>query len=350
MSVTSDFQIEFLANLQRLLSEGSFVATYKFALLLALADAAVEHGDDSGDALELQTRQVSSQVIKYYWRQAVPYVPKQAPDQGQVLRQNTGRQAAMIRMILETRNSVGDSFACAKQHSQEWTRLVSDVDKTVRTMPLWKLQTVGNQKLEFLYANTGKGTKIELKPGVAYCLRRYYELISDLVRGAWVRYIRKHNQELLGTTTDLNEFLFGSERASLKDYREILIQIQKGTCFYCDRKLNDDNGQVDHFIPWIRYPSDLGHNFVLAHSTCNNSKSDYIASEHFLEGWVKRNESHKPALKDYFSENGLLHDLPTSLRITSWAYEKTHSIGGLTWSGKSGDLVPLSDGWSKILV
>ena len=43
-------QIAFLTNLQRLLSEGSFVATYKYALLMALADIAVERGaeDDSG--------------------------------------------------------------------------------------------------------------------------------------------------------------------------------------------------------------------------------------------------------------------------------------------------------------
>jgi hypothetical protein len=31
-------QVQFLFNVQRLISDGSFVATYKFALLLALAD------------------------------------------------------------------------------------------------------------------------------------------------------------------------------------------------------------------------------------------------------------------------------------------------------------------------
>ena len=223
------------------------------------------------------------------------------------------------------------------------------VDKTFRAMPLWKLQTVGKQKLEFLYAHTGKGTTIKLKPGVAFCLRRYYQLTSDLVRGAWVRYIRKHNHELLGTTTDLDEFLFGSERSSLSGFREILLQIQKSNCFYCNKKLNSDNGQVDHFIPWIRYPNDLGHNFVLAHSTCNNSKSDHIACERHLEGWVERNEVHQSAMKEYFVANGLLHDWRTSQRITRWAYARTHSIGGLTWAGKGGELVPLSNSWTKII-
>jgi hypothetical protein len=40
-------QLDFLTHLQRLLTEGGFVASYKFALLLALADTAVEMGDDS---------------------------------------------------------------------------------------------------------------------------------------------------------------------------------------------------------------------------------------------------------------------------------------------------------------
>ena len=40
--------IQFLINVQRLLDEGLFVATYKFALLLSLADLAIELGDDSG--------------------------------------------------------------------------------------------------------------------------------------------------------------------------------------------------------------------------------------------------------------------------------------------------------------
>ena len=115
MAVSPEFQIKFLTNLQRLLSEGSFVATYKFALLLALTDAAVEHGDDSGDELELATKQISEHVIRYYWRQTIPYVPKQDPTQGQVLRQNTGKQAAIIRRIVEARMNVSESFACAKQ-------------------------------------------------------------------------------------------------------------------------------------------------------------------------------------------------------------------------------------------
>ena len=45
---TPDDQVKFLRNIQRLLAEGLFTASYKFALLHALADLAVEKGDDTG--------------------------------------------------------------------------------------------------------------------------------------------------------------------------------------------------------------------------------------------------------------------------------------------------------------
>jgi hypothetical protein len=38
-------QVQFLRNVQRLLAEGLFVASYKFALLHALADLAVLKGE-----------------------------------------------------------------------------------------------------------------------------------------------------------------------------------------------------------------------------------------------------------------------------------------------------------------
>ncbi len=103
-------------------------------------------------------------------------------------------------------------------------------------MPLWKLQTVVTEIFDFLYPNVGKGRSIMLRPDVATCfIRRFYGLVSDLVRGAWVRYVRRYNHDLLGTTTDLSEFMFGSERASLGSVREALLNTSEAKCFYCDK-------------------------------------------------------------------------------------------------------------------
>jgi hypothetical protein len=56
--VSPQQQIEFLSSFQRLLAEGSFVSTYKCALLLSLADLRVALGQDQDAPLEIPTRRI----------------------------------------------------------------------------------------------------------------------------------------------------------------------------------------------------------------------------------------------------------------------------------------------------
>jgi hypothetical protein len=251
MPPTPDEQIEFLVKLQRLLDEGLFVASYKFALLLALADLSIEAGGDSGRPLPLTTEQIATKFIQYYWRQAVPYV---APAEARVLQQNTGNQAAVVNIVGAARKERGDSLAALMNNTHAWKPLVREVAGVVRIMPLWKLQTIGQECLDFLYANAGTGKTIVLRPGIAYCFRKFHPLIADLVRGAWVRYVRQQNLKVVGEITDLNEFLFGSERAPLAVVRPVLLDIQRGRCFYCNGTLQPAHTHVDHFVAWARYP------------------------------------------------------------------------------------------------
>lgn len=341
-------QLAFLTNLQRLLAEGQFTATYKYALLLSLADIAVESGDNSGESLSVPTERITEKFIQYYWRQVVPYVPRSDPAAGQVLRQNTGSQAAIIGLLLEARSKYDDSLADAKSDVKAWASLVSKVDRVVREMPLKFLQTIGKTRHEFLYDGPGNRRTITLRPGVAFCFRQFHALIGELVRSAWTRYIRRHNHHALGTTSDLSEFLFGSERADLSAVRMVLEEAQSGCCFYCERSLPRRVGHVDHFIPWSKYPVDLGHNFVLAHQSCNAAKSDHLAAGEFLAAWAARNVQHREQLAAGFDQRSVLHDLPTSLRIANWAYSQTFEAGGLVWTNDEG-MVPLKDDWTEAL-
>jgi 5-methylcytosine-specific restriction endonuclease McrA len=111
------------------------------------------------------------------------------------------------------------------------------------------------------------------------------------MRGAWVRFVWQQNMDTLGETADLNEFLFGSERASLAAVRPVLMELQRGACFDCGSALTAANMDVDHFIAWARYPVDLGHNFVLADRACNNKKRDLLpAIGHLAERILSREE------------------------------------------------------------
>lgn len=133
-----------------------------------------------------------------------------------------------------------------------------------------------------------KGKVIELRPGVAFCFRKFHALVSDLVRGAWLRYVRQQNLVLLGETADLNEFLFGSERNNLAAVRPVLLDLQRGSCFYCKGGISGATAHVDHFVAWARYPVDLGHNFVLADERCNNKKRDRLPACEHLAAWSER--------------------------------------------------------------
>jgi hypothetical protein len=246
-------QLSFLQQLQRILSEGGFVATYKYALLHALADLCVLKGEDTGAELRLKTREISEQIIELYWRQAGPF-PAPNSREPVVLQQNTGSQAAILNHLISTRREFGDSLAQVRGRAEAWEKLVAHVDVTVREMPLWRLQTVGGEQLSFLYENHNdrRVREITLRPGVAYCFRAFYDLITDLIRSAWLRFVRSNNALVLGETGNLSTFLFGSERSGLAVYRPILMEVQRGACFYCGKDLGT-RMDVDHFIPWARY-------------------------------------------------------------------------------------------------
>src|SRR5262245_35842593 len=340
-------QVQFLRNVQRLLAEGLFVASYKFALMHALADLAVLKGEDSGAPLDLDTRDIAAKFVELYWRQSRPFQVGGA-DASLVLQQNTGKQAAIISKIVDSQQKCGASLFRLKQATPVgWSDLVAEVDDVVRTMPLWKLQTVGEERLDFLYENLDRGSRITLKPGVAYCLRSFYGLLRDLIQGAWVRFVQKVNANKLGSVTDLGTFMFGQERASLEVYRPILMDVQQGDCRYCQKKLSKE-AQVDHFIPWSRYPADLGHNFVLAHNQCNNAKSDYLAAEKHLAAWAERNRLHQEELQARLREAALPCDWSASVQIAKWVYQQTEKANGQVWVAEK-VLQHLSPAWPQCL-
>ncbi len=346
---TPQDQIRFLQQIQRLLSEGEFVATYKFALLHALADLAVIHGEDSGAPLTLTTTQIAEQFVELYWRQAQPY-PTGHTHEVVVLRQNTGAQAAVVNHLVRAQADHGSTLARLRRHPDAWAKLLANVERTVREQPLWKLQNLGQQTCDFLYRHGGSGASITLRPGIAYCLRAFHDMLVDMFRGAWIRHIRRiqSNLDVMGETRDLSTFLFGSGREQLDRYRHILWEVQEHGCFYCDRRLAKSSSEVDHFVPWARYPNDLGHNFVLAHASCNRSKSDQLAGLLHLETWARRNEDRGGELAQRFDEVDLAHDLNATTRVAHWAYRQTEQAEGQVWLS-AGNVTRLAPGWSRLL-
>jgi len=345
---TAEFQVRFLRDLQRILEEGQFTATYKFALVHALADLAVQRGDDSGDPLRLPVKLIAERFVELYWRQVAPW-----PGAGGavVLAQNTGRQAEIVRRVREARTGYDGRVDGLRRAGAVWQGLTAEVQRIVRKMPLWKLQVVGKETHTFLYPHelvgSGANAAITLEPGIAFCFRTFHPLVLDLVQSAWVRFIRRLNPRVLGETKELGEFLFGAPRASLSTLRDPLKEIQDDLCFYCARGLGA-RFHVDHFIPWSRYPVDLGHNFVLAHDGCNAAKAHHLAAESHLKAWVVRNRKYSYELGRLFDNAGFAHDAGVSNGVTRWAYQQVAERRGLVWL-QGGSFKPLDPGWEGML-
>jgi len=88
-------QLDFLQQVQRIFDEGEFVATYKFALLIALVELAIERGDDTGAPLELDLDSIAEKFIEQYWPHAAPYGAAEGAPGSRIAECSIGRRARL---------------------------------------------------------------------------------------------------------------------------------------------------------------------------------------------------------------------------------------------------------------
>ena len=327
---SAEGQLLFLSKLQRIFVESDFTATYKFALMIALADLAVELGADDGSELMISTRQIGGRFIQIYWRQALSYGTGRSGASPGVLIQSNGTQAAVISAISAFRAKNGVGSPQLAQAVPDYKALLTTVAQTVSAQPLNFLQNFGGATDEFLFERAGAG-KVRLKSGVAYCLRRFQPLVQQLARSHWVTHIKsnRRNSSILGASDDLEDFLFATSRQSLLAVAEGLRQLDGTNCFYCGHAMTATD--VDHFVPFSQYPRDLAHNFVLSHPSCNRSKSDTLAAGPHLERWLERLVRHADSLSEIGHAAGIVSDIHVSRKIAAWGYTSAIASGGNAW-------------------
>jgi len=328
---TSQQQLDFLKKIQRLFDEGDFVATYKFALLAALTELAVERGDDSGDALPLTMREIAEKFAELYWPQTTPYLSRQPGTRRGVLSQNLGQQAAVINHLLILRAGGAKTIIDARKHPK-WGKQIGQIAGVVRNMPVKYFQNMGGRSVFFLYELPGPREPLVLKPGVAYNLRRFQGFIQQLVRAGWVAHVRgnRSNLKIVGQTDDLETFMFHANRSRLREVADFLREYDGAKCFYCGGRLGGAV-DVDHFIPWSHYPRDTGHNFVLAHKTCNSRKRDTLAARGHLEHWIERNTQAGGDFHREMEGLGFMVDWTGTRTIARWAYQQGIDVGSRAW-------------------
>lgn len=322
-------QLEFLSSVQRLLDEGQFTATYKFALLAALVDIAVERGRDDDERLPVPLLAIGEKFVEFFWNHTRPYRGVEP------LYQNKGRNIALLSLLTHAQAGGATTLAAVRK-SAGWPRLLEQAARQVKSMPLFKLQTLrGGVKHCFLYDESLQEGAICLLPGVGFCLRRFASFVRSLARSGWLREVRGNarNAYAIGETDSLEEFLFGTERVALGAAREILLPMQAGRCFYCGARIGTA-AHVDHFVPFALYPGSLAHNLVVAHAECNTDKSDLLADLPYLDRWRERNLRFGDELGAVMAERGVTGSLQAAEGVARWAYGRARAAGALLWVGR----------------
>jgi hypothetical protein len=352
---TAEAAASFVRNLQFLLTEGEFVSTYKFALLIALARWALEHADwDEARPLDIEA--LAPHFAALYWPHVQPFQARRGGDDrdwaGVLIQdrgQTTARQVPRVLKLIRNEHDAGstrfDDLPLLRR-----TTLMRQVARSIREMPLWRLQRVRNQDepVRFLYRKGPTQSTIVFEPGIVRCLAGFAPLVEQVVRAAWLRFVLQYNAELLGASAQVEAFLFPVGREALDVWRPALTELQAGRCFYCEREMRDATA-VDHFLPWSRYPRDLGHNFVLAHVECNGAKSDHLAAGAHLRRWCERNAEHGEQLTERFQRDRLPADWPTSWQVARSLYAIADASGAQVWL-RERLLAPLDSDWDAILL
>jgi len=302
--------IGFAEKIIELLDEGRYTATYKYAVLLALIDVCLERTQISGGPPDVvTTRQLADKIVEIYWPHTVPFIERARP---MILRQNTTGQAAIVSAIVRFRlRHVADPsvprWEARRRAPQEYELLVREVEWKLIQMPLPRLQTMGHSQRQFIYqiywdvnvnsadvARYLKGAagcfdnRILFNPHVGEYLLQLSGLLRPLIQRRWAAMVAQVNRL---EDSQLELFLFGAHRIPTARVRAALWEIQEKRCFYCNAPLREPlRGEVDHFLPWARYPEDSLDNFVIADPRCNNSKSSSLAASRHVVEWARRFE------------------------------------------------------------
>lgn len=300
--------IGFAEKVLELLDEGRYTATYKYAVLLALIDVCLERTQASGAAPEMvTTRQLADKVVEHYWPHSMPFAGL-APIA--VLSQSTSGQAEIVSAIMRFRERHALDPSVPRWESRTaapdaYEQLVSRVEWKLIQMPLPRLQVMGQLHRPFIYEicwdqkpaqrevkryqkgdSSDFDNRVLLKPNVGEYFLQLSGLLRSLIQRRWAAMVAELNRL---EESQLEMFLFGGDRIRTAKIRVGLWEIQERRCFYCDMRIGEPvKGEVDHFLPWSRYPDDGLDNLVVADKRCNGFKSSSLAAADHLARWARR--------------------------------------------------------------
>ena len=275
--------------------------TYKFALARFLLEHS--HKRDSSSTVSFQD--IAKEFLKYYWHQECKYKIRQNHDPN-----NHPSVVKVIREVFEedmVDGYIPDYFKNMppekiKNAEEEIRKRVFGSGKKSQVVP--RFQRLKGQPPDRNLHIRGTGDfydydvpsgQLEIKPEALSFFSKNYDVLTKAVFLEWSRFLEKIN-----TLPRIIEKVESEEvrRRALTAYQGIFRD--QRYCFYCDRRLDDLQTHVDHFIPWSYIFEDEPWNLVLACERCNLRKSNLLAPEVFQDYLIGRNRDYQneiPKLK-----------------------------------------------------
>jgi hypothetical protein len=273
-----------LNSLYRIIRYGLNSNSYKFAFWRTLVGCA---SDPNRSSLTIPIKDLAPSFLEQYWPLEVQYHIRQStdPDKDPVI-------MMAIRKLMQT-GIIPHGLPLEKfkrQDPERYQALLTLTEKKAFNHVIWCFQDVRGADVSPSFfthtAGDGKsGKEITLLPEAVDFLVTHAELIEYMAVSGWVAFTEK-----ISSAPRLFTKLAGKKvtRKSLSAWREILVWLQQGRCFYCGSP-EIENAHIDHFLPWSYVLEDRTWNLVLACPSCNGAKSDRLPQPQSIEALITRN-------------------------------------------------------------
>lgn len=248
-------------------------ATYKIALGKSLLDLTKEQQN----VIPWET------LAKYFLDNYLTRLSKKIilPQQA-----NPARLTVMERIVREFKTEI-----------ISYDQAIYEVSKNAFNDVIPRFQTIGTDKeiVKEKFYEFKFGKQLIMKDAVFHiaqddAVSLYEELEArwSLLEGAF-----SINQTYSSLANDIRDIYLknGYNRTDLTSNITFLSGYQGNTCFYCGEPIQPGDIHVDHLLPRQVINQDEIWNLVLSHSYCNQSKSDQLVAEYYIEKLIARNEN-----------------------------------------------------------
>lgn len=148
---------------------------------------------------------------------------------------------------------------------------------------------------------------------------------------------RNHQSRLINDIKKIY-LINGYGRTNITKNRPVLNSYQNGVCFYCGEIMKENDIHIDHVIPRKFINHDEIWNLVLAHSFCNQQKSDFLPSIVYIYKLIERNEhfieSNHPIKEKLIEQLG--NTRKKRMDYVLKVYDDAKTVLGITWEGIKG--------------